>query len=121
STWADVQTAWDQARHLIPEATTLAILCAIESLLCAVVADGMIGGRHKPNCELVAQGVANLSSFFFGGIPATGVIARTAANVKNGGRTPLAGMVHSFTLLVLMLLLAPYASMIPLSVLAAVL
>jgi SulP family sulfate permease len=81
----------------------------------------MIGGRHKPNCELVAQGVANLSSVFFGGIPATGVIARTAANVKNGGRTPLAGMVHSVTLLILMLLLAPYASYIPLSVLAAVL
>jgi SulP family sulfate permease len=121
SSWADVQTAWDKAKSLIGSATTLALLCAIESLLCAVVADGMIGGRHKPNCELVAQGIANLASITFGGIPATGVIARTAANVKNGGRTPLAGMVHSVTLLVLMLLLAPYASMIPLSVLAAIL
>ncbi len=93
--------------ELIPEATTLAVLCAVESLLCAVVADGMIGGRHKSNCELVAQGIANIGSIIFGGIPATGVIARTAANVKSGGRTPLAGMVHSATLLVLMLLLAP--------------
>jgi len=121
SSWADVQTAWEKAKSLIGSATTLALLCAIESLLCAVVADGMIGGRHKPNCELVAQGIGNLASITFGGIPATGVIARTAANVKNGGRTPLAGMVHSVTLLVLMLLLAPYASMIPLSVLAAIL
>jgi SulP family sulfate permease len=81
----------------------------------------MIGARHKSNCELVAQGVANITSIIFGGIPATGVIARTAANVKSGGRTPLAGMVHSATLLLLMLLLAPYASQIPLAVLAAIL
>jgi SulP family sulfate permease len=121
SSWADAQVAWEQARHLIPEATTIALLCAIESLLCAVVADGMIGGRHKSNCELVAQGVANIGSILFGGMPTTGVIARTAANIKNGGRTPLAGMIHSVTLLLLMLTLAPYASMIPLSVLAAVL
>jgi SulP family sulfate permease len=121
SSWADVQIAWSQAQKLIGSATTLAILCAIESLLCAVVADGMIGGRHKPNCELVAQGIGNIGSTLFGGVPATGVIARTAANVKNGGRTPLAGMVHSVTLLVLMLLLAPYASLVPLSVLAAIL
>lgn len=121
SSWADIATAWEQARNLIPQATTIAILCAIESLLCAVVADGMIGGRHKSNCELVAQGTANIASIFFGGMPATGVLARTAANVKNGGRTPLAGMVHAVTILLLMLLLAPYAKMVPLSVLAAVL
>jgi SulP family sulfate permease len=117
----DLSAAWGKAVALVPEATTIALLCAIESLLCAVVADGMIGGRHKSNCELVAQGIANITSVFFGGIPATGVIARTAANVKNGGRTPLAGMVHSLTLLVLMLALAPYASQIPLAVLAAIL
>ena len=81
----------------------------------------MIGGRHKSNCELVALGIANISSIIFGGIPATGVIARTAANVKSGGRTPLAGMVHSVTLLLLMILLAPYASRIPLAALAAIL
>ncbi len=106
---------------LVPEATTIALLCAIESLLCAVVADEMIGGRHKSNCELIAQGMANITSIIFRGIPATGVIARTTANVKSGGRTPLAGMVHSAALLVLMLLLAPYASRIPLAVLAAIL
>lgn len=118
---ADLSAAWDKAVTLIPAATTIAILCAIESLLCAVVADGMIGGRHKSNCELVAQGIANIGSILFGGIPATGTIARTAANVKSGARTPLAGMVHSVTLLVLMLLLAPYATQIPLAVLAAIL
>jgi SulP family sulfate permease len=121
SSWNDVGATWNKAVELVPEATTIALLCAIESLLCAVVADGMIGGRHKSNCELVAQGVANIASIIFGGIPATGVIARTAANVKSGGRTPLAGIVHSVTLLVLMLLLAPYASQIPLTVLAAIL
>jgi SulP family sulfate permease len=119
--WQDLQNAWAKAKALIGSATALAMLCAIESLLCAVVADGMIGGRHKPNCELVAQGIANLASITFGGVPATGVIARTAANVKSGGRTPLAGMTHSVVLLLLMLLFAPYASLIPLSVLAAVL
>jgi SulP family sulfate permease len=121
SSWADVSAAWDQAVALVPEAMTIALLCAIESLLCAVVADGMIGGRHKSNCELVAQGVANIASIIFGGIPATGVIARTAANAKCGGRTPLAGMVHSAALLLMMLLLAPYAGRIPLAVLAAIL
>jgi SulP family sulfate permease len=108
-------------KRLIPSATTIALLAAIESLLCAVVADGMIGGRHKSNLELCAQGVGNIASIFFGGIPATGAIARTAANVKSGGRTPLAGMVHALTVLVVMLLLAPYAGKIPLAVLAAVL
>jgi sulfate permease, SulP family len=121
SSWDDVSAAWNKAVTLIPEATTIALLCSIESLLCAVVADGMIGGRHKSNCELIAQGIANISSIIFGGMPATGVIARTAANVKSGGRTPLAGMVHSATLLVLMVLLAPYASRIPLAALAAIL
>ncbi|MCL2645495.1 MAG: sulfate permease [Phycisphaerales bacterium] len=121
SSWEDVKVACWQARNLIPEASTIAILCAIESLLCAVVADGMIGGRHKSNCELAAQGVGNLASVVFGGVPATGVIARTAANVKSGGRTPVAGMVHALFLLAMMLVLAPYASMIPLSVLAAIL
>jgi len=108
-------------KRLIPSATTIALLAAIESLLCAVVADGMIGGRHKSNLELCAQGVANIASICFGGIPATGAIARTAANVKSGGRTPLAGMVHSVTVLGVMLLLAPYAGKIPLAALAAVL
>ncbi|CAK0764641.1 sulfate permease, SulP family [Gammaproteobacteria bacterium] len=119
--WAEVKKALSQARALIPEAITIAVLCAIESLLCAVVADGMIGARHKSNCELLAQGTGNIASILFGGIPATGVIARTAANVKNGGRTPLAGMIHSITLLLMMVLLARYAVYIPLSVLAAIL
>ncbi|HEY1921957.1 MAG TPA: sulfate permease [Tepidisphaeraceae bacterium] len=121
SSWNDVSAVWNKAVTLVPEATTIALLCAIESLLCAVVADGMIGGRHKSNCELVAQGVANISSIIFGGIPCSGVIARTAANIKSGGRTPLSGMIHSATLLILMVLLAPYASRIPLAVLAAIL
>ena len=112
---------FDQARSLIPEATTIALLAAIESLLCAVVADGMIGGRHKSNMELVGQGVANVVSVVFGGIPATGAIARTAANVKAGGRTPLAGMVHAVTILLLMFAVAPLASRAPLAALAAVL
>jgi len=121
SNWNDVATAWNKAVTLVPEATTIALLCSIESLLCAVVADGMIGGRHKSNCELIAQGLGNIGSIIFGGIPASGVIARTAANVKCGGRTPLAGIIHSLTLLLLMLLLAPYASRIPLAALAAIL
>jgi SulP family sulfate permease len=119
--WHDVTAAFAKARLLIPEATTIAMLAAIESLLCAVVSDGMIGGRHKSNCELVAQGVANIGSIIFGGIPATGAIARTAAGVKAGSRTPLAGMIHAATLLAFMLMLAPLASRIPLAVLASVL
>ena len=87
--------------ELFPDAITIALLGAIESLLSAVVADGMAGTRHRSNMELVAQGVANLASPLFGGIPATGAIARTATNVKNGGRTPIAGMVHAATLLVI--------------------
>lgn len=109
------------ARALIPEATTIALLAAIESLLSAVVADGMIGGRHKADCELVAQGIANIGSVIFGGIPATGAIARTTANIKSGARTPLAGLVHAITLLLVMVALAPLASAIPLATLAAVL
>ncbi len=110
-----------RARELVPEAGTIALLAAIESLLCAVVADGMIGGRHRSNGELVAQGVANIVSVLFGGIPATGAIARTATNVKAGGRTPLAGMVHAATILAIMLLFAPLARRVPLSALAAIL
>src|SRR5947207_3652666 len=112
--WNAIKT--QPIRQLIPEATTIALLAAIESLLCCVVADGMIGGRHKSNCELVAQGVGNVASILFGGIPATGAIARTAANVKTGGRTPLAGMVHSVFVLLCMLALAPLAVKIPMAV-----
>jgi SulP family sulfate permease len=112
---------WSQVRDLVGPATTIAILAAIESLLSAVVADGMIGGRHKPNVELVAQGVANLAAPLFGGIPATGAIARTATNVKTGGRTPVAGIIHAGTLLVIMVVLAPLAVYVPLCALAAVL
>jgi len=108
-------------RELIPSALTIAMLAAIESLLSAVVSDGMTGNRHKSDCELVAQGLANIGSILFGGIPATGAIARTTANVKSGGKTPVAGMVHAVTLLVIMMAAAPLASHIPLAALAAVL
>ena len=108
-------------QKLIKPAFTIAILAAIESLLSAVVADGMIGEKHDSNMELVAQGVGNIASALFGGIPATGAIARTAANVKSGGRTPIAGMVHAVTLLLIMKILMPLAKYIPLTTLAAVL
>ncbi|MEX1378113.1 MAG: sulfate permease [Eubacteriales bacterium] len=108
-------------KSLINPAITIALLGSIESLLSAVVADGMIGGKHRSNTELIAQGIANIFSALFGGIPATGAIARTAANVKNGGRTPIAGIVHALTLLLIMVLFMPLASMIPLSALAAIL
>lgn len=108
-------------REMILPAFTIAVLAAIESLLSAVVSDGMIGSKHKSNAELVGQGVGNILSALFGGIPATGAIARTAANVKNGGRTPVAGMVHALTLLLILLFLMPYASYIPMSCLAAIL
>ena len=108
-------------RQMISPAFTIAILAAIESLLSAVVSDGMIGGNHRSNAELVGQGVGNMMSALFGGIPATGAIARTAANVRNGGRTPVAGMVHALTLLLILLFLMPYASLIPMSCLAAIL
>ena len=108
-------------RELFPAAVTVALLAAIESLLSAVVADGMIGSRHKSNVELVAQGVANIGSSLFGGIPATGAIARTATNVKNGGRTPVAGMIHAVTVLRVLLLLGRWVSLVPLATLAAIL
>lgn len=108
-------------KHLVQPAFTIALLCAIESLLSAVVADGMIGGNHKSNMELVAQGVANIFSSMFGGIPATGAIARTATNVKNGGRTPVAGIVHALTLLLILLALGKWASYIPIATLAGIL
>jgi SulP family sulfate permease len=113
--------SWSLVRQLIPEATTIAMLAAIESLLAAVVADGMTGYRHKSDCELVAQGVANIGAAFFWGLPATGAIARTVANIKAGGRTPLAGIVHAIVLLLFMLALAPLARLVPLSALASVL
>jgi SulP family sulfate permease len=106
---------------LVGPAFTIAILAAVESLLSAVVADGMIGSRHRSNMELVAQGVANIASALFGGIPATGAIARTATNVKNGGRTPVAGMTHALTLLIITLFVGKWAALIPLATLAAIL
>lgn len=111
----------DTIRLLLPSAFTIAILGSIESLLSAVVSDGMIGGKHRSNMELIAQGVANMASGIFGGIPATGAIARTVANIKNGGRTPIAGMVHAVVLLLIMVLFMPLAKMIPLASLAAIL
>ncbi len=108
-------------RSLLPDAFTIAVLAGIESLLSCVVADGMIGSRHKPNAELIAQGAGNLVSALFGGIPATGAIARTAANIKSGGRTPIAGMVHSVTLLIILVVLMPYAAWIPMPAIAAIL
>ncbi len=107
--------------NVLPDAFTIAILAGIESLLSCVVADGMIGSKHLSNAELVAQGVGNVGSALFGGIPATGAIARTAANIKNGGRTPISGMVHSVTLLLILVLLMPYASLIPMPTIAAIL
>ena len=103
------------------DAFTIAILAAIESLLSCVVADGMINGKHRSDMELVAQGAGNITSALFGGIPATGAIARTAANIKNGGRTPIAGMVHSLTLVIVLVVLMPYAGLIPMPTIAAIL
>lgn len=117
--WPDIP--WGNMRDLISPALTVALLAAIESLLSAVVADGMAGTRHKSNMELVAQGVANIASPIFGGIPATGAIARTATNVRAGGRTPLAGMTHAVTLLLILLFFARWAAMVPLAALAAIL
>ncbi len=108
-------------RGLVQPATTIALLVAIESLLSAVVADGMIGGRHRSNMELVAQGAANIASALFGGMPATGAIARTATNIRNGGRTPVAGIVHALTLLLILLFFGKWASYIPLACLAGIL
>lgn len=100
---------------------TIAILAAIESLLSCVVADSMINSHHRSNMELIAQGIGNLGSAFFGGIPATGAIARTAANIKNGGRTPIAGMVHAIVLVLVLVVLMPYAALIPMPTIAAIL
>ncbi|MEE0867372.1 MAG: SulP family inorganic anion transporter [Clostridia bacterium] len=106
---------------IIPDALTIAILAAIESLLSCVVADGMISKHHRSNTELIAQGAANIGSALFGGIPATGAIARTAANIKSGGRTPVTGIVHSIVLLLVLVVLMPYAAYIPMSAIAAIL
>tara|TARA_E500000318_G_scaffold68442_1_gene63219 strand:+ start:721 stop:2529 length:1809 start_codon:yes stop_codon:yes gene_type:complete len=113
--------SFELMRQVIPAATTIAVLCAIESLLSAVVADGMTGNRHRSDQELVGQGVANIASGLFFGLPATGAIARTAANIKSGGKTPLAGVIHAVVILLFMLLLAPLAKQIPLATLAAIL
>jgi SulP family sulfate permease len=111
----------DMIGSLFPAALTVALLGAIESLMSAVVADRMSGGRHNPNVELVAQGVANIASPLFGGLPATGAIARTATNIRSGAKTPVAGMVHALTLLAVLLFAAPFAQYIPLAVLSAIL
>lgn len=115
------QLSMSVINKLFSPAMTIAILAALESLLSAVVADGMIGDTHDSNMELVAQGIANITSGLFGGIPATGAIARTAANVRTGGRSPISGMVHAITLLITMLILMPLAKMVPMTVLAAIL
>lgn len=111
----------ERTAELFPSAFTIAFLAGVESLLSAVVADGMIGGRHRSNCELVAQGVANAASALFGGLPATGALARTATNVRAGARSPVAGIAHALFILVFMLVLAPLMSYVPLAALAAVL
>lgn len=111
----------ERIEQLLMPSITIALLAGIESLLSAVVSDGMIGGSHRPNAELIAQGVANIASGIFGGIPATGAIARTAANVNNGGRTPIAGMTHAIVLLIMLIALMPLARFIPMCALAAIL
>ena len=108
-------------KRVLPDAFTIAILAAIESLLSCVVSDSMVNSKHRSNMELIAQGAGNITSALFGGIPATGAIARTAANVKNGGRTPIAGMVHSVTLMLVLVILMPYATLIPMPAIAAIL
>ena len=115
------QINFQTVKDLIQPAFAIALLGAIESLLSAVVADGMIGSKHRPNAELIAQGSANIFSALFAGIPATGAIARTATNIKNGGRTPIAGITHAIVLLLIMLIFAPYAKWIPMATLAGIL
>lgn len=115
------QMSFETIRLALPDAFTIAVLAAIESLLSCIVADGMINGRHRSNMELAAQGAGNIASALFGGIPATGAIARTAANVKNGGRTPVAGMVHALVLAMILVVFMPYAAMIPMPAIAAIL
>jgi SulP family sulfate permease len=119
--WPSLSISHNQLSEVLLNGMAIAILGAIESLLSAVIADGMIGGRHRANCELIAQGISNIGSAFFGGIPATGAIARTAANVKTGAQTPLAGMIHAVVLLFILLCLSPLVSHIPLAALAAIL
>ena len=115
------QLSFEMIQTALPDAFTIAVLAAIESLLSCVVADGMINGKHRSNMELAAQGAGNIVSALFGGIPATGAIARTAANVKNGGRTPVAGMVHALVLVLILIVFMPYAAMIPMPAIAAIL
>jgi len=119
--FARMAFTWDKVWAVLPNAVTIALLAGIESLLSCVVADGMVEDKHNSNAELVAQGLGNIASVLFGGIPATGAIARTAANVKNGGRTPVAGMVHAVVLLLVLVLLMPYAALIPMPAIAAIL
>lgn len=111
----------DTVKAVIPDAVTIAVLAGVESLLSCVVADGMTGSRHNSNTELIAQGMGNIASAVFGGIPATGAIARTAANIKNGGKTPVAGMIHAVVLLLVLVVLMPYAALIPMPTIAAIL
>ncbi len=118
---AGMDLSVDKIVAVIPNAITIAVLAAVESLLSCVVADTMVNSKHNPNAELVAQGFGNIASVFFGGIPATGAIARTSANAKNGGRTPVAGMVHAIVLLLVLLFLMPYAALIPMPTIAAIL
>lgn len=113
--------SFEKISAVLPDAFTIALLAAIESLLSCVVADSMVNSRHNSNAELVGQGIGNIASVLFGGIPATGAIARTAANAKNGGRTPVAGMVHAIVLLLVLLFLMPYAGLIPMPTIAAIL
>ena len=113
--------SFDIVKSELSDGFTIAILAAIESLLSCVVADSMINSKHRSNMELIAQGVGNIGSVLFGGIPATGAIARTAANIKNGGRTPVAGMVHSVVLILVLVVLMPYAALIPMPTIAAIL
>lgn len=119
--FAGMDLSFAKVAAVLPDAFTIAILAAIESLLSCVVADSMVNSRHNSNAELMAQGVGNIASVLFGGIPATGAIARTAANAKNGGRTPIAGMVHAVVLLLVLLFLMPYAALIPMPTIAAIL
>ncbi|MBK7706525.1 MAG: sulfate permease [Acidobacteria bacterium] len=115
------QISWDLVKKMFSPAVTIALLAGLESLLSSVVADGMLGTRHRSNMELIAQGAGNIVSVIFGGLPATGAIARTATNIKNGGRTPIAAVVHSVVLLLILMFAGSYASLIPLATLAAVL
>ena len=119
--YSSPEFSFSKMKALVPDAFTIAVLAAVESLLSCVVSDGMIGSKHRSNMELVAQGAANIGSSLFGGIPATGAIARTAANVKNGGRTPIAGIVHSVVVLIILVSLMPYAKLIPMPTIAAIL